>query len=122
VVAQASWEFEGSRDPIRVEFQPAHADGYEAVVSLCGEHDLGTSGAIRAALAPIAGDVLVDLSECEFIDSSVISELLEKYEDLRREGRRLDLLIPPGRTSIRRIVDVVGLASLLTVHDSMPPG
>jgi anti-anti-sigma factor len=119
VVVQASQD-EDSRDPIRVELHPAHADGYVALVSLCGEHDLATSGAIHAALAPIDGNVLVDLSECEFIDSSVIGELLEKYEDLRRKGHRLDLLVPPDRSSVRRIVDVIGLGTLLTVHDSLP--
>jgi anti-anti-sigma factor len=119
VVVQASRD-EESRDPIQVELQPERADGYVAVVSLCGEHDLATSGAIRTALAPLDGDVLVDLTDCEFIDSSVISELLEKYEDLRREGHRLELVVPHGRTTVRRIVDVIGLGTLLTLHDSMP--
>src|SRR3954468_14963827 len=114
---------ESSRQPIQVELRPSDADGYVALISLSGEHDLATSGAIHAALAPIEGNVLVDLSECEFMDSSVIGELLEKYEDLRREGHRLDLLVPPGRASVRRIIDVVGLDTLITVHDSMPrPG
>ena len=120
MTAQMSREFEDSRAPIRVELRPHCADGYAAVVSLCGEHDLATSGAIHTALAPLEGDVLVDLAECDFIDSRVIGELLEKYEDLRREGHRLDLLVPPGRTSVRRIVDVIGLGTLLTVHDALP--
>jgi anti-anti-sigma factor len=111
---------EDSGEPIRVELQHPRADGYVAVVSLCGEHDLATSGAIHAALAPLGGNVLVDLSACELIDSSVIGELLEKYEDLRRAGHRLDLLVPPGSASVRHSIDVIGLGTLLTVHDSMP--
>src|SRR3954453_21902111 len=45
-----------------------------AIVTLRGEHDLATRAEINAALARAGGeaDVLVDLSDCSFIDSSVI--------------------------------------------------
>jgi hypothetical protein len=38
---------------------------------LRGEHDLTTSTGVREALAPIQGNVLVDLSDRVFLDSSV---------------------------------------------------
>jgi anti-anti-sigma factor len=107
-------------DPIRVELAPRRAHGYDAVVYLCGEHDLATSPELGIVLAPIHGNLLVDLSECGFIDSTVIAALIEKFEDLRREGHRLELVVPPGATSVRRAVEIIGLGTLMTVHDSMP--
>jgi anti-anti-sigma factor len=111
-----------SPDPIRVELDPPHARGYAAIVFLCGEHDLSTSADLGIALDPIRGNLLIDLSECEFIDSTVIAALLEKFEDLRREGHRLELLVLPGKTNIRRVIELVGLDTLVTVHDAMPGG
>lgn len=109
-------------DPIRVKLDPSHAHGYAAIVFLCGEHDLSTSPDVGMALAPIHGNLLIDLSECEFMDSTVIAALLEKFEDLRREGHRLELLVPPGKTNVRRVIEVIGLGTLITVHDAMPGG
>jgi anti-anti-sigma factor len=106
-------------DPIRIELDPSHTRGYAAIIFLCGEHDLASSSDIGIALAPIQGDLLIDLSECEFIDSTVIAALLEKFEDLRREGHRLELLVPPEKTSVRRIIEIVGLASLIPMHDAI---
>jgi anti-anti-sigma factor len=107
-------------DPIRVELDPSHTRGYAAIVLLCGEHDLATSPEIGLALAPIRGDLLIDLSRCEFIDSTVIAALLEKFEDLRREGHRLELLVPPEQKNVRRAIDVIGLGTLIPVLDAIP--
>jgi anti-anti-sigma factor len=110
----------GRRKPIEVELSPPWGSSYAAIVALCGEHDITTGGALRVALAPLYGNVLVDLSECDFIDSTVIGALLEKSEDLRREGRRLELVVPPENTPVRRSIDVIGLKNVLGVHDRRP--
>jgi hypothetical protein len=66
-----------NRDPtvaaIEVELWPARAPAFAAIIKLCGEHDVATSGDVREALASIHGHVLVDLSACSFVDSSAIS-------------------------------------------------
>jgi anti-anti-sigma factor len=109
-----------NREPIHVELRPALATSYAAVVSLCGEHDLATSSDLRVALAPLHGDVLVDLSECEFPDSSAIRTLLDKSQDLKRDGHRLELVVPAENTNVRRIIEIIGLAQLMTVHGRLP--
>jgi anti-anti-sigma factor len=118
--ADARQLFDGGGESIRLELDPSRTRPYAAVIALCGEHDLATSTDIRIALAPLHGDVLVDLSECEFIDSAVIGALLEKFEDLRREGHRLELLVPLDRVNVRRSVGVIGLGTLMTLHEAMP--
>ncbi len=111
-----------TREPIRVDLSPTRAYHYAATVTLCGEHDIATADAIRVALLPLFGNVLVDLSECDFIDSTVIRALLEKAEDLRREGHRLELLVPPEKKTVRRIVSVIGLETVVTVHERLLGG
>jgi anti-anti-sigma factor len=109
-----------SGSDIAVELRPAHAPGYMAIVTLSGEHDLATSKELGAALAPIDGNVLVDLSPCEFIDSSVIGVLLGKSSTLTREGHRLELVVPAANRAVTRVVEVVGLRTLMPVHDQLP--
>jgi anti-anti-sigma factor len=99
---------------IQVELRPAHAMAYVAVVALRGEHDLSTCMNVAEALAPIDGDVLLDLTGCEFIDAPVIGVVVSKLASLQQEGHRLDLLIDPA-TYIARVVDIVRLGDLVTV-------
>jgi anti-anti-sigma factor len=108
------------RKPIDVELSPSRGSGYAAIVMLCGEHDITTGGALRVALAPLYGNVLVDLSECDFIDSSVIGALLEKSEDLRHEGRRIELVVPAESSRVRRSIEVIGLENRLGMHERRP--
>ena len=85
-----------------------------AIVTLRGEHDLSTRAEISDALARVGNEahVLVDLSECSFIDSSVIGVLVVAFQALDEQGRRLELAIPsaaardPARREGRRPDDV----------------
>jgi anti-anti-sigma factor len=105
---------------VDVQFGSSLAPSYAAVVSLHGEHDLSTAQTIRDALGSLYGAVLLDLSPCEFIDSTVIRTVLDKHRQLETDGHRLELLVPPDRKMIRRVIEVSGLRLVLTVHDSMP--
>ena len=105
---------------ITVALRPAALPTYVAVIGLRGEHDLGTAEAIRVALAPLFGDVLVDLGDCDFVDSTVISALITKARALELEGFRLELVVPPTHANICRVLDVVQIRDLMTVHEAVP--
>jgi anti-anti-sigma factor len=105
---------------VDVQFGSIAAPPYAAIVSLHGEHDLATAATIGDALSSLYGPILLDLSPCEFIDSTVIRTLLDKHRQLEADGHRLELLVPPDRKVIRRVLDVSGLRLVLTVHDTMP--
>ena len=94
--------------------------GYAATLELCGEHDLASADKIRGALALIDGSVLVDLSECQFIDSTVIGVLLEDRRERSARGQLLDLVVPPSNGRITRILGVAGLAPLLSIVPERP--
>jgi len=103
-----------------VRFGSSAAPPYAAIVSLHGEHDLATAATIRDALSSLYGPILLDLSPCEFIDSTVIRAVLDKHRQLEPDGHRLELLVPSDRKAISRVLDVSGLRQILTVHDTLP--
>jgi len=101
---------------IRIDAYPPRAPNYGAVVTLCGEHDLASADDLERALAPYFCDVLVDLSDCAFIDSTTISVLVRAANSLEQEGHRLDLLVSSDPSNVvARTVDVTGLGKLVGV-------
>lgn len=113
---------EPNSPPINVELVSAGVSPYSAVVTLCGEHDYGTSREINASLAPLHGLVLLDLSECDFIDSAVLGSVLRKFQDSQRSGQgTIELVAKPG-SSVDRLLEVTGVRQLLVVHPSVPAG
>ena len=105
--------------PIEVDFAPAGVSPYAAVVTLSGEHDLATRDDLEAALAPLYGAVLIDLSACEFVDSTVIGLIVRKSQELGRDGHRLELVVLPG-SHVERALEIVDIQQFLTMHSSVP--
>jgi anti-anti-sigma factor len=105
---------------VEVEVRPARAPQYAAIVSLRGEHDLATAPELRDALSPVFGDVLVDLSECTFVDSTVIGALIAASQELQREGHTLALVVPPENADVARTLEIVRIGDLLSIHPQLP--
>jgi anti-sigma B factor antagonist len=99
---------------VEVEFPQASI----AVLKLRGEHDLSSKPRLSEALAAASArpNVLVDLSECTFMDSSVIATFVVAHEKLGTRGGRLELIIPPQATTIQRVAEITLLADLLPIH------
>jgi anti-anti-sigma factor len=82
------------------------------VVSLRGQLDLASAGAVRDALVQIAGStVVVDLSDLRFLDSSGIAALLSARSQIMQGGHGFQLRGAHG--IVRRVLEVTGLAFLL---------
>jgi anti-anti-sigma factor len=56
-----------------------------------------------------ASRVLVDLSDCTFIDSTVIATLLTAMRDAVAGGDRFAIVLPPQASSVQRIVAITKL-------------
>ena len=95
-----------------------------AVITLIGEHDLAGKQRLGEALASASArpNVLVDLSGCTFMDSSVIGALFSARSRLVERGGRLELVIPPEATIVRRIVDLARLHTLVPIHPADAEG
>jgi anti-anti-sigma factor len=104
---------------ISTELRP---DGlpYAAVISLRGEQDLASCPAVASRLGAIFGNVLVDLSDCTFIDSSMIGVLVTRARELMREGHRIELVAPRNGGPVARVFEIVRMAEVMGVHDRMP--
>jgi anti-anti-sigma factor len=82
------------------------------VLRVRGELDLAEVGVLDAALVAVGPEqrfTVVNLSECEFIDSSGIAALLLARIRFAEEGRRLVLCCAADQ--VERLLEMTGLAS-----------
>jgi anti-anti-sigma factor len=97
--------------------------GDTAVVVLGGEHDLGTAESVertlRAAEDRDPALIAIDLAGCDFIDSTVLRALLHARERAVAGDRRLVLLVPPGPSVVRNVLELSGLADVFTAFASL---
>ena len=91
--------------------------GDAAILHVFDEVDVATADQLRAAIASVetAGPVIIDLRECRFIDSSVLSVFVRSYRTL---GRRLRIVVSEG-SHIRRVFAVTGLIETLGVVSTL---
>ncbi|MGA8535025.1 MAG: STAS domain-containing protein [Candidatus Tumulicola sp.] len=97
------------------------AGSYDAqtnTVALAGEWDLASKEQLRRLTDRLQSNrpATVDLTSVEFIDSSVINELLSAHGRLSggRTGRRLRLLVRSGH--IARLLDITGMDRIMDVE------
>jgi|tagenome__1003787_1003787.scaffolds.fasta_scaffold19552200_2 anti-sigma B factor antagonist len=97
-----------------------HHESGVAIVTMQGEHDLSTAPHISKALAEARrhSDVVVDLSSCSLIDSTVIGVLVATAADIRAGGENLVLAVPAGESLVTRVVEMTHLAEIFPVHAS----
>ena len=91
------------------------------IVSVIGELDLSTHEQLRDPLVA-AGEqktpVVVDLGECDFIDSSGIRALLVGHEALTSNGKaRLAVAAP--QPQVQKVLEMIGLGEAIPVHESV---
>jgi anti-sigma B factor antagonist len=110
--------------PAPFETSSAEVDGV-CVVAVRGELDLSTApdleGPLNAAVSGNGGSVLIDLTECEFIDSTGIALIVRAWQQLDQGANgRLNICAP--NEQVRRVFDVSGLDQSIPVHASRDEG
>lgn len=90
-------------------------------MSLPGEHDLTTAPDVRekgqGAIAE-GGGLVIDLSEAEFIDSSIIGAILDARKRAEEAGVGFAVALSGGEAPVRRVLEVTGLNENLPVVGS----
>jgi anti-anti-sigma factor len=88
------------------------------LVRVSGELDLATCSELDAALedAGAAAKVVIDLTECEFLDSSAVRVLLAGAARTDAGGGSFALVAPDPR--IRRVLEIASVDSRIPVHDT----
>jgi anti-sigma B factor antagonist len=62
--------------------------------------------------------VVIDLTECEFIDSSALNVLVGARKRLDGDGVSVGLSIVTPRPTIRKVFEITGLDPLFAIHPS----
>ncbi|MGN6201035.1 MAG: STAS domain-containing protein [Solirubrobacterales bacterium] len=88
-------------------------------ISVRGELDLSTAPELEAPLEQTLngdGSVLIDLSSCEFIDSTGIALIVRAWQrlDSGEDGR--SLVICSDNEQVRRVLEITGLELSIPVH------
>jgi anti-sigma B factor antagonist len=98
-----------------------HALPAAVLLAVSGEVDLHTAPQLRAALTgavdaagPASPDVVVDLSDVGFVDSTGLGEIVAAHKALASRGARLHLVVT--RPRVQRLIRLTGLDGVLDVH------
>jgi anti-anti-sigma factor len=93
------------------------------IVHVRGELDISHEEDLRAELnrgvAENNGGIVVDLMDCEFIDSSGVRALLLGRGAQREDGNEGRLVIASGSTQIVRILSVMGVDEAIPVRPTV---
>lgn len=96
----------------------AESVGGATVLSVLGEVDLATHERLAEELTTIAASgepIVIDLSGCDFIDSSGIRALLlgKRASEKHGDGR---LLLAGAGEQVTRILEVTGIGEAMPMH------
>jgi anti-sigma B factor antagonist len=84
-----------------------------------GELDMSTAPDLESSLDPALADsgasVMLDLSECEFIDSTGIALIVRAWQQLKQAGGRLVLC--SHNLQVRRLLEITGVESSIPMHE-----
>ncbi|HVO55303.1 MAG TPA: STAS domain-containing protein [Solirubrobacterales bacterium] len=104
--------------PTPFQVDATEIDGVR-VLAVHGELDLGTAAGLEqpleAALDVGSDPLLLDLSACEFIDSTGIALIVRTWQRLDGEGAGSRLAIAIGNDQVQRVLAVSGLGDSIPI-------
>ena len=91
------------------------------MLGVAGELDIATSPDLRDLLAEDDADspIVIDLTECEFIDSSGVRALLLSREAQHSEDGAEPLAVAASREQILRILSVMGIDRVIPIRPTV---
>jgi anti-sigma B factor antagonist len=102
---------------VEVTLEPLSNSG--VVVRVEGDLDMATSPRLEEALesAGTAKRVVIDLTECTFLDSSALRLLIASARARESEDGSIELVVTNPR--ILRVLEITAVDTVLPVHDSL---
>jgi anti-sigma B factor antagonist len=96
--------------------------GASVVAHVSGEVDMTNAAYLREqVLDSMPNDALtlvIDISECRYLDSAGIEVLFDLSRRLGRRRQELRLVMPPG-SPLKRVIELTDVSSAAPVHDSL---
>lgn len=109
-----------SHEELNVDIHTEQA-GHTLVFKLRGSLDIATAPSVRAAMTEAAEknkqDVVVDLTQVEFLDSTGLGALIGAHKRAVEHGGTLRLVVSDGQ--ILRLLNITGLIRVLGVYHSL---
>lgn len=109
-----------SHDRLNIDIQ-SEPKGDVMVFRLRGSFDIATAPTARAALLEAADggkhDIVVDLSQVDFLDSTGLGALIGAYRRAKERGGRVRLVTPDGQ--IARLLQITGLVRVFAVYHTL---
>lgn len=106
-----------AHDALSVDIKSEH-NGNAIMYRLHGSLDLATAPSLRAALVEAANegkhDIIVDLTELEFLDSTGLGALIGAHRRALENNGRVRLIIRDG--AISRLLNITGLMRIFAVY------
>lgn len=96
--------------------------GESTILRVTGELDAANATALRQALAgeiASSGSVVVDLSECDFIDSAGIAAIVEAWQGFDGPASRGKVVLAGPRGQVDRIIRITGLDQNIAIFDEV---
>jgi anti-sigma B factor antagonist len=110
--------------PVPFEVESEELEGGIRAFMVRGELDMNTAPLLEekleGALAGSATAIMLDLCECEFIDSTGIALIVRTWQRLDREaggegkGR---LVLCSHNHQVRRLLEITGVESSISMHE-----
>ncbi len=108
-----------AHDQLNIEVHPED-DGSAVLFKLRGTLDIATSPTLRAALSEAQNNkknVVIDLTEVEFLDSTGLGALIGAHRRAAEGETSVRLIVSPG--PILRLLAITGLIRALAVYHSV---
>lgn len=106
-------------DPVPFSVTSTSQDG-RAVLTVRGELDLATAPQLEQAVDEQlsgAGDLVLDLRELDFMDSTGLRIIITAHARASAEGRSFALLRPAPDSTVAKILSIAGLDTQITLVD-----
>jgi anti-anti-sigma factor len=107
-------------NPVPFEVMVSAVDNRIHAIAVRGELDLSSAPELEGPLEEVLengeGPILVDLSECEFIDSTGIALIVRAMQRLEGDESGRTLVVCSYNDQVRRVLDITGLDVSIPVH------
>jgi anti-anti-sigma factor len=114
----------GSVSPIPFEVKNEELEDGVQAVTVRGELDMNTAPELEqrleAALVTSNASVMLDLSECEFIDSTGIALIVHTWQKLEQDGDENSggrLVLCCNNHQVKRLLKITGIDSSISMHE-----
>ncbi len=107
-------------NPVPFEVKREELDDGISAFTVRGELDMGTAPelerGLESALSQSDVSILLDLSECEFIDSTGIALIVRAWQQIDSEGSGR-LVLCCVNHQVRRLLKITGVEGTIPMHE-----